>query len=128
MKRVAEVAAGVFIAVIGAYFAIGWIQQRRAAQGEARSRQIEIRSRQTLKALTPQAVIARCGKPAEQFPGLNPASGRWDLRYAKSDDETVSISFFKFGDTWQYMLMERIGGPEFTTAAEELAALPCLAP
>ena len=92
---IAKIAFGVFIGAVAAWLAVAWMQQSWQEHMWRRADGI-------MAALTPEALIERCGEPFRDV-----LDGR--LRYLYYRDPSVSIVFALAGNSWAGAAMHEGG-------------------
>jgi hypothetical protein len=130
MNQTLKIAAGVFIGVIAAFLAIkspGWIKEWNEESQEAQAREV-------INGLTPNKLIAKCGKPLEdEVEGYGDTVDR-RLAYKDFIGGTVWLHFLhskakdEKDDNWTFATMLDPADPEKFTGGSRSSViwLPCL--
>jgi hypothetical protein len=123
MKQKLLIAAGMVLGIIAVRYLIllpGWMKERR-----------ENRQFIAVNNLTPDRLIARCGKPAtDETRDLYPIVAR-DLTYKSTGDgNTIVLKFSKTAEEssdWVFMSMQdSTGSLKYETPVAQIAAMSCL--
>lgn len=121
MKGNLLIAGGMIAGIIVISYVMGipqWMKQRR-----------ENRQWVVVNNLTPETLIARCGKPLnDETKDLYPMISR-DIRYQSAPSGTVVLKFTRTSEessNWVFMSMEDANGTSYETPVAKISALSCL--
>lgn len=122
MKQRVLMVAGMVLGIIAVRYLImlpGWMKQRR-----------DNRQFIAVNNLTPDRLIARCGKPvSDETKDLYPMVAR-DLTYKSSSSSPVILKFSKTAEEssdWVFMSMQDpTGSSKYETPIAQISALSCL--
>jgi hypothetical protein len=121
MKGNLLIAGGMIAGIIVISYVIGipqWMKQRR-----------ENRQWVVVNNLTPETLVARCGKPLnDETKDLYPMISR-DIRYKAAPSGTVVLKFTRTSEessNWVFMSMEDANGTSYETPVAKISALSCL--
>lgn len=121
MKGNLLIAGGMIAGIIVISYLIGipqWMKQRR-----------ENRQWVVVNNLTPETLVARCGKPLnDETKDLYPMISR-DIRYQAAPSGTVVLKFTRTSEessNWVFMSMEDANGTSYETPVAKISALSCL--
>lgn len=121
MKGNLLIAGGMIAGIIVISYLMGipqWMKQRR-----------ENRQWVVVNNLTPETLVARCGKPLnDETKDLYPMISR-DIRYQAAPSGTVVLKFTRTSEessNWVFMSMEDANGTSYETPVAKISALSCL--
>jgi len=121
--RIWAIAIGMFV---GAILVIALLQKMTEMAKIAQQKRFD----KAIASVTPDHLIARCGKPAEDVTKeVFPVVMR-TIRYQPNRNETLLLTFSKTAEQqsdWVFLTMkDESGAKSFDTAESKIAALPCL--
>lgn len=122
---VAKVAGGVFIGIIAAFIVLkspGWIKDWIAANEKANAESAVL-------ALTPETLIARCGKPLKDETSTitNVRRITYEDPILPSTEWTIEIRFLEYDKKWSMFAIQKTLGDPLFDPRSQVRALPCLA-
>jgi hypothetical protein len=121
--RIWAIAIGIFV---GAILVIALLQKMTEMAKIAQQKRFD----KAIASVTPDHLIARCGKPPEDVTKeVFPVVMR-TIRYQPNRNETLLLTFSKTAEQqsdWVFLTMkDESGAKSFDTAESKIAALPCL--
>jgi len=121
--RIWAIAIGMFV---GTILVIALLQKMTEMAKIAQQKRFD----KAIASVTPDHLIARCGKPAEDVTKeVFPVVMR-TIRYQANRNETLLLTFSKTAEQqsdWVFLTMkDESGAKSFDTAESKIAALPCL--